>query len=161
MPDPRYLRRRSISCPYCRRRPTVVSMRQQRVLTQHETRSDYVKPVRRSTPLPRALVLPSDPAWLHAGITLRLLHRGQLVDLFTISAMATALGRSVATVRRLEARGLVPATTLHTQGRGVVGQKRLYTREQVLDAARACLNAGLYLRRPQRWSEPLLPVDHW
>ena len=135
-----------------------MSMPPQRVLTQHEARSDYVKPVRRSTPLPRALVLPSDPAWLHAGITLRLLHRGQLVDLFTISTMATALGRSVGPVRRLEARGLVPATTLHTQGRGVVGQKRLYIREQVLDAARATLNAGLYLRRPRRWSEPLLPA---
>jgi len=66
----------------------------------------------------------------------------------------------VGTVRRLEAQGLLPATTLHTQGRGVVGQKRLYTREQVFDAARAILNAGLYLRRPQRWSEPLLPAYH-
>ena len=158
VPDPRYLRRRSVSCPQARYRPTVVSMPQQRILTQHETRSDYLKPARRSTPLPRALVLPGDPAWLHEGITLRLLYRGQLVDLFTISTMATALGRSVGTVRRLEAQGLLPATTLHTQGRSVVGQKRLYTREQVFDAARAILNAGLYLRRPRRWSEPLLPA---
>ncbi len=128
-------------------------MPEQRILTMREARSDFVKPVRRSTPRPRALVLPGDPAWLHAGTTMRLRYRGELLDLFTISAMASALGRSVGTVRRLEAQGWLPAPPFRTHSRDVVGRKRLYSREQVIDAAIAVVEIGLYLRRPRRWCD--------
>ena len=131
-------------------------MANQRILSINEARTNYVAPVRRAVPHPRASVLATDPAWLHAGLTYRLKYGGEMVDLFTISAMAAALGRSVVTVRRLEAIGIIPASHIRTPGRGGGGRRRLYTREQIIDVAIATVEAGLFLKRPRRWSEPLL-----
>lgn len=128
-----------------------------RVYGIQEARPGFL-PRRRQPPNPRANVLPGDPPWMHAGKTFQLTVKGTQVDLFPVSVMAAALGRCVAQVRRLEAQGVLPPPIGRKQSRRVAGQYRLYTRAQVLAAARAVLEADLYLRRSRHWTGPLVPT---
>lgn len=54
-------------------------------------------------------------------------------------------------------RGLLPPAFGRTPGRGKFGQHRLYSREQVITAAMAVLEADLMFKRPQRWTSPVVP----
>lgn len=128
-------------------------MRRDRVVPLHEARSDYVKPVRRATPLPRALEVSGDPDWLHAGRTLRVPLRGDLIDVFPISAMARALGRSSESVRRLIREGVLPEARYRSPARTEAGRKRLWTREELLAVAVVAEELGVRGRRPRRWSD--------
>lgn len=134
-------------------------MKRDRVYTLAEAQADFQPPLRRP-PRERAHVLPDDPAWLHEGITMRLTVNGQPTDLFCIGAVARALGRSVGTVLRLEAAGVLPQTRYRCPGRAPQGQKRLYTRAFVLALRRAALETGVADgRRPATWAgHPLREV---
>jgi hypothetical protein len=126
-----------------------------RIHTLDEARAGV--PVRvRQAPRPRACVLEDDPSWLHEGTTMRLRLRGTPTDLFTIGVIAGGLGRSVNTVRRLEADGIIPEAECRTPGRTRVAQQRLYTRETALAIVQAAVDANLIGRRPRRWDAPLL-----
>ncbi len=125
----------------------------ERILSLNEARVSY-RPRESHPPLERAEVLPGDPGWLHVGLTMRLKDKGALVDFFTIGAVATALGRSVCTVRRLEVEGHLPKASFRAPGRSPTGQKRLYTREQVLAVARVAEEHGIRkAKRTNRWHE--------
>lgn len=128
---------------------------QDRIFTLEEARVGY-DPRRRRPPRKRATVLPSDPPWLHQGVTLRLTYRGNVVDAFSIGVVAKGAGRSVLTLRRLEDRGIIPKPFARTPGRGVAAQKRMYLRTEALAIVAALEQTGLVGRRPQRWSAPLI-----
>lgn len=129
----------------------------ERVYTLNEARSDRVAPARRRARRDRARVLPTDPAWLHPGTTLRLTLRGEAVDFFAISVVARGVGRSTGTIRRWIDQGLLPETPYRTPGRHRCSQNRLWTREAVLQAAAAVRELGLTDHRPQRWQGSALP----
>jgi hypothetical protein len=97
--------------------------------------------------------LPNDPSFLHSGYTVRLDVRGQATDLFGIGAVAGALGKSTGTVRRLITDGVLAEPPFRSPGRTWRGQKRLWTREQVLAIAIAALDAEVFSRQPRRWSD--------
>ncbi len=85
---------------------------------------------------------------------MRLTLKGQSVDFFTVSALACALNRSVCSVRRLEAEGRLPVTPFRAPGRSRAGQKRLYTRGQVLGVACVAEKHGIRrAKRTDRWHE--------
>ncbi len=114
----------------------------ERILSLNEARVGY-RPRVRHPPNERAKVLPGDPDWLHSGLTMRLTLKGKSVDFFTVSARACALNRLVRSVRRLEAEGRLPVTPFRPPGRSRAGQKRLYTRGQVLAVARVAEEHGI------------------
>lgn len=128
-------------------------MRKERVYSLDEARVGYLPPARRAKPLPRASVRPGDPAWLHDGRTLQLPLRGREIDFFTVSIMCHALGRSSESVRRLIRRGVLPETRYRSPGRTQAGQRRLWTREQVLAVATTAEELQLRGRRPRRWAD--------
>jgi hypothetical protein len=121
-----------------------------------EARSDRPAAVRREPPHARAKLLATDPEWLHRGLTMRLRHRGGMVDLFALSIMANALDRSPGTVRRLIALGVLPEARFWAPGRPPYGRKRLWTREEVLAVADLVDELGLHTR-PRAWSDSPLP----
>lgn len=104
-------------------------------------------------PHERATVLPDDPDWLHKGPTLRLLVRGVATDLFTISAMCRAINRTPKTVRLLIAMGMLPDAGHRSPGRTQQGQRRLWTRQEVLAAAAVVEELKLLNCRPQAWAD--------
>lgn len=132
-------------------------MQRDRVMSWSEARSDYRPPPRRAAPRPRAAVLPTDPAWLHEGLTMRLMVKGEPTDVFTVSAMAAATNRTTDTVRRLIRSGVIPDTPFRAPGRGSFGQKRLWPRAVVLATARAVEELSLQ-SRPRRWAGSELPL---
>lgn len=101
----------------------------------------------------RAHVLPGDPIYLHQGYTVRLMVRDAPTDFFGIGAAAAALRRSPNTVRRLEEAGVLPSPRYRSPGRGNSGQKRLYTREQVLDLRELADNVFAGRRRVPSWTD--------
>ena len=127
-------------------------MRRDRVIPANEARSDYAPPAPRQGPRPRARVLHGDPEFLHDGRTVRLPLRGKDVDFFGVSVMATALGRSSTSVRRLIRSGVIPETPFRSPGRGTAGQRRLWSREDVIRVAAAAEELGLRGHRPRAWS---------
>lgn len=131
-------------------------MRHDRVRTMAEARTGYVAPVRRAAPLPRATVQPGDAGWMHAGWTVQLEVRGRPTDLFGCSIMATALCRSPETVGKLIRSGVLPEAPYRSPGRGRFGQKRLWTRQQIMLAAAAVELLKLQ-GRPRRWAGSRLP----
>lgn len=99
-------------------------------------------------------MLPDDPDWLHEAPTFRLRHRGELVDVFGIGAMARAIHRSPGTVRRLERQGFFPAALGRSYSRSRSGQYRVYTRAQVLKVAQAAHELGIANgRRTNNWKD--------
>ncbi len=123
----------------------------ERILSLNEARVGY-RPRDRHPPNERAHVLPGDPDFLHWGPTRRLKHHGESVDFFTIGAVALALNRTVGTVRRLETEGILPETPFRAPGRTRAGQKRLYTRDQVLAVARVAEEYGIAIaKRTDDW----------
>lgn len=81
---------------------------------------------------------------------LRMMLRGQLVDLFTVGHLSVALGRQPVTVRSWEAKGWLPQTMYRApnpRGQQVPGKaskgRRLYTREQIEIVIRAAHKFGV------------------
>lgn len=126
-------------------------MQRGRAYSLAEAASGYCPPPR--VAYVRAHVLPSDPDFLHRGYTVRLLVNGTMTDLFGIGCVAASLDRSVCTVRRLETEGILPPARYRSPGRGRTGQKRLYTREQVLELRAQATHVFAGARRVRSWAD--------
>lgn len=75
---------------------------------------------------------------------------GQPIEVFTIGDVATAIGRSPATIRRFEREGVIPRARLRLPSLSAAGRRRLYTGAQVKALTDAALREGLHRRRNGR-----------
>lgn len=78
-------------------------------------------------------------------------------ELFTISALAMALGKSIVTIRQWEQRGYIPQSPYRLRQKSLKGQRtagnRVYTRPLVVAAIEEFSNRGLLGKARVEWKD--------
>lgn len=72
------------------------------------------------------------------------LYEGKQMRFYPISALASALGRSVATVRHWDENSILPPASLRTDALGPQGRRRVYTHAQIAGLQRIAEHEGLF-----------------
>lgn len=67
------------------------------------------------------------------------------VEFFTVGHLASALGRQPGTIRKWEREGLLPKATYRVPSQDPRGQRRLYTRAQVLGIVKIAQDEGVLI----------------
>jgi hypothetical protein len=68
---------------------------------------------------------------------------GRVVVLYSIGAVASALGRAAMTIRHWDQKQLIPTPEIRTDSSSHHGRKRIYTHEQVAGLRRIAVEEGL------------------
>lgn len=110
----------------------------------------------------RAQAAPILPEWYERPQIKRI--KGQDVEMFTVGALAKALGKTVPTIRMYERNGYIPHTPYRLPSRVVAGEtrkgRRLYTREMITAAVESFVERGLLDAPRIEWREyPELPQE--
>ena len=86
---------------------------------------------------------PGDPFWVSDARPLEMPGSAGLAISYPVRSMAAALGRSSATIRRLERAGVLPPAPFVERGVCVEGDRRRYGREHIEAAIRVAEEEGV------------------
>lgn len=99
---------------------------------------------------PAAVLVSDEPSDWDAHPQIKLV-RGQEMELFTVGALAMALGKSVDTIRKWERKGYIPGAPYRLKTEG--GGRRLYSRALIESAIDEFDKRGLLGKARVEWDE--------